>query len=278
MYQISRSVYNRIPFLRRVVNLMFYRYLARLDPMGEVTLMNYGYADPASNAPPVSLSEGEEYNRYGLQMYHHVVGAVDLAGLDVLEVGSGRGGGAAFVKRRFAPGTMTGVDYCREAIAFCQQYYAGEAKNGLRYIYGDAENLPFEDGAFDAVINIESSHCYGNMARFLGEVWRTLRPGGHLLWADHREPHETPALFDAIRKVGFEIITKETITPNVLAAMVAQGERNLALIERGVPRIARGFFRNFAGVEGTHIYNMLKSGNLVYLHLMMRKGEPGKTA
>jgi SAM-dependent methyltransferase len=268
MYQAARLVYNRIPSLRRLVNRLFYQYLAGLDPHGEVTLMNYGYAELGPGAQPVDLDEKDEGDRYGLQMYHRVSGGVDLRGRDVLEVGSGRGGGAAYVKRRFSPRTMTGVDYCKEAVDFCQQHHA---QDGLRYVHGDAEDLPFQDGVFDAVVNIESSHCYGDMARFLGEVRRVLRPGGCLLWADHREPHEIPALYDSIREIGFEVVREETITPNVLAAMVAQGERNLALIERGVPWVARGIFRNFAGVEGTHIYNMLAEGKLTYLHLVMRR-------
>ena len=51
---------------------------------------------------------------------------------------------------------------------------------------GDAENLPFPDQSFDAVINIESSHCYPRFPRFLAEVARVLRPGGHFLYADLR--------------------------------------------------------------------------------------------
>lgn len=272
MYQAARLVYNRIPVLRRVVNRVFYRYLAGLDPHGEVTLMNYGYVDLDPGAAAIPLAAEDESNRYGLQMYHYVASAVCLHGLDVLEVGSGRGGGAAYVSRQFTPRTMTGVDYCRAAVDFCQRHYdRSGAGNGLRYVFGDAENLPFESREFDVAINVESSHCYGSMARFLGELHRVLRPGGHALWADHREPNEIPALYEDIREAGFEVVREATITPNVLAAMVAQGERNLALIERGVPRMARRIFRHFAGVEGTQIYNLLESGALVYLHLVMRK-------
>ncbi len=36
------------------------------------------------------------------------------------------------------------------------------------------------------MINIESSHCYGSMTRFLSEVSRVLRPNGYLLLADLR--------------------------------------------------------------------------------------------
>jgi ubiquinone/menaquinone biosynthesis C-methylase UbiE len=46
--------------------------------------------------------------------------------------------------------------------------------------------MPFPDASFDAVINVESSHCYPSMGRFLSEVHRVLRPRGSLLFADLR--------------------------------------------------------------------------------------------
>lgn len=35
---------------------------------------------------------------------------------------------------------------------------------------GDAKKLPFADGSFDAVINVEASHGYPNFPHFLPEV------------------------------------------------------------------------------------------------------------
>ena len=68
-------------------------------------------------------------------------------------------------------------------IAFCRKRHNVP---GLDFVQGDAENLPFPDQSFDAVINIESSHCYPRFPRFLAEVARVLRPGGHFLYADLR--------------------------------------------------------------------------------------------
>jgi SAM-dependent methyltransferase len=44
--------------------------------------------------------------------------------------------------------------------------------------------------SFDAVINVEASHCYPSLPRFLAEVARVLRPGGHFLYADVRRCHQ----------------------------------------------------------------------------------------
>ena len=51
---------------------------------------------------------------------------------------------------------------------------------------GNAENLPFADQSFDAVISIEAAPYYPRFPRFLAEMARVLRPGGHFLYADLR--------------------------------------------------------------------------------------------
>jgi hypothetical protein len=54
--------------------------------------MNFGYrpSDPAIEVLP--LLPEDEPDRSAIQLYHHVLGGVDLNGRDVLEMGCGRGG------------------------------------------------------------------------------------------------------------------------------------------------------------------------------------------
>ena len=68
--------------------------------------MNYGYADLYSLRDPLVLSDEEKLNRYAIQMYHHVAGAIDLTG-KVVEIGSGRGGTAAY-RATNSPKSMLG--------------------------------------------------------------------------------------------------------------------------------------------------------------------------
>ena len=44
----------------------------------------------------------------------------------------------------------------------------------------------FPIDSYDAVVNVEASHLYPDVPRFLAEVARVLRPGGHFLYADFR--------------------------------------------------------------------------------------------
>jgi ubiquinone/menaquinone biosynthesis C-methylase UbiE len=267
MYHFVTSLMERFPEVRRLAYRTFYQFLASIDRDGDVTLMNYGYI-PAKGDAPILLSAGDEPDRLCLQLYHHIASAVEMKDRAVLEVGSGRGGGAAYVSRTFKPRSLTGLDFSERAVAFCQRRHQ---QPGLEYIHGDAENLPFEEGRFDVAINVESSHGYGRMPRFLAEVYRVLRPGGRLSWTDFRPPREVEALEQAMRGCGFEIEQAAVITPNVLAAMDSQSERYRALVDHKAPRFARPLFYQFAGVEGSRVLDMLRSGELVYLHRVLVK-------
>ena len=74
---------------------------------------------------------------------------------------------------------MTGSDFTPTAISLSQKVHCGIPN--LTFVQGDAEKLPFEDHMFDTVINVESSHCYGNMDAFVKEVARVLKPGDILV-------------------------------------------------------------------------------------------------
>ena len=49
-----------------------------------------------------------------------------------------------------------------------------------------ARDLSESLNPLDVVLNVESSHCYGSMPRFLAEVRRVLEPRGYFLHADFR--------------------------------------------------------------------------------------------
>src|SRR5262249_34008 len=145
--------------------------------------MNYGFANLERGAEPIPLSEAQEKDRFAIQNYHYLVEPIPLAGKDVLEVGSGRGGGAAYVNQTFAPRNLRGIDFSEAAARFCRNVHSIE---GLSFVAGDAESIPLVDNSFDVVINVESSHCYASVEAFLSGVYRVLRPGGHFLITDLR--------------------------------------------------------------------------------------------
>ncbi len=266
---VFSSVYKLLMMAREPVIRRWYDQMSRIDRDADMTLMNYGWASLDASHVPVKLEETDEVNRYSIQLYHQVAGAVDLMDSDVLEVGSGRGGGASFIARYLKPRSMTGLDFSPRAIAFCKGHYSVPS---LTFQQGNAERLPFEPASFDAVVNIESSHCYGSIPGFLREVHRVLRPGGHFLYSDYCQESQLDTLRHQMSQTGFSIQGETDISANVLKALKDDDSRKRELINRKVPGFLRGFFNEFAGLQGTRSYNSaLRRGEKIYFRFVLEK-------
>lgn len=256
------------PRLQKVLIRSGYQFISRRNGMmSGHAFMNYGYA-PLDDLGGTTGSPAAGAEHLSADLYTKVAGAVDLSGRDLLEVGCGRGGGAAHVARTLRPRSVTGVDFASRAIRECRRSFAD---SGLRFVIGDAENLPFPRESFDAVLNVESSHCYPDFGRFVQEVHRVLRPQGVFLFADlrlSRADHEMRAQFDA---AGLTIVEEERITPNVLRALELDNERRLAVVRRSVPRPLQRAAMDFAGGEGSEVRTALSTGVLEYRRFVLRR-------
>ena len=261
--------YRRAP-VKRFLWRNWYEFLARWHRDRHWTFMNYGYRPPQGTAPlALALAPEDEPDRSCIQLYHLVASAVDLSGREVLEVGSGRGGGASFVARTLRPRRVVGVDVSPRTVALCRARYAVP---GLSFEVGNAEQLGFADASFDAVLNIESSHCYGDVGAFVREVRRVLRPDGHFLYADFRSRDELAAWRAGLLAAGLRLLVERDITPGVVAALEADDERKRGLIEAQVARPLRRAVGRFAALRGTALYNELRSGALVYRAFVLQNG------
>lgn len=262
------------PRLRQLRTRVVYELLSTLVPES-IAFTNYGYAalDGASGAT-LALAPEDEPQRYGMQLYHAVAGQVDLQGKDVLEVGCGRGGGAAFVARYLAPRSVVGIDIAARAIAYARAHQQAE---GLSFALGDAEHIPFPSASFDAVVNVESSHSYPSMEGFLAEVRRVLRPGGALLFADMRARGDVARLRQQFEAAGFEVAQEEPITAQVVRALELDSRRRVAMIEESVPKPLRRAAWEFTGAESTGNFRNLRDGRWEYVRLVARKpAEPAR--
>lgn len=255
------------PAIRRWLWRWWYSKLAKKIGTERWTFMNYGFAPEGEE--PIALQPSDEADRLCIQLYDRVARPADIRGKDVLEVGSGRGGGASYLTRYHSPTSYTGVDFSPHAVTLCQERHREIA--GLKFAVGDAENLSFPDASFDCVVNVESSHCYGNVGKFLSEACRVLRPGGWFVFADLRDPRSAVELESTIRAQAWSVVEKEEITPGVRRALAADDARKSQLISEFVPEKLRPLFAEFAGLEGGKISEGFRSGDLVYMRFACRK-------
>ena len=254
------------PWLKRAAWRWWYQRLAGNYRGQDWKFMNYGY-EPESKST-LTLSAEDESDRLFIQLYAKALEGVDTHGKTLLEVGSGRGGGASFVARYLAPQAVTGMDYSANAVQLSERLH--KAPN-LVYRCGSAEEIPFGDGTFDIVYNVESSHCYGDTAKFFSEAHRVLKPAGFFCWVDFRSPKLMEEEHQRMRNAGFEMASDEEITPCVVRALDLIHGRKMEVISQKVPGFLRNSFAQFAGVQGSEIYELLKKRELVYHATRCRK-------
>jgi len=254
----------------KVITQIFYNAISKLDRDKQLIFMNYGYISSDSHHAPLLLDSGDEHHRYQIQMYHHIAHSVTWDGLHALEVGSGRGGGASYIKRYFNPKSMTGVDLSNEAVDFCNRHHA--SVDGLRFIQGDAEALPFPDESFDILLNVESSLYYPNVEKFFNHVVRLLKPNGYFLYADMRFHDELDGWHRQLKDTGLDMLSEEDITQNARHALALNQEFRQNLVKRYVPRLFRPLFARFGGADGGRLGpDSHTPGKRVYKKFVFRK-------
>lgn len=252
---------------RRIIWKPLYEVLAKNIQAESWKFMNYGYT-PFEYESTLTLKQEDEMNRYPLQLYHYLATTVDISQKEVLEVGSGRGGGAAYIVNYLKPKVITGLDIAHNAVKLANRIHA--TKN-LKFIQGNAEKLPFDNESFDVVINVESCHAYGSVPVFLQEVKRVLRPGGFFLCTDIRSPVGMQTLKDSLLATRMNLLTEEDITNNVIKAIEIEEPEKQKRIAEGIPKWFTKTFQEFAGVKNSKIHTDLQSRSLIYHRFVLQK-------
>jgi ubiquinone/menaquinone biosynthesis C-methylase UbiE len=246
---------------------VWHKLLIRFDKDSTVNFMNYGYAG-INGDPVLKLSKDDEYNRFCIQLYDHVVNKVELKNKKVAEIGSGRGGGAHYISRYYKPEKYTGIDISPGVIEFCNRNYEVP---GLSFKEGRAEKIPLEAETHDAVVNVESARCYSDLMKFFSEVHRILNTGGHFLFADVIEEKDLDRIRRQLLSSGFNILSQTDITKNVARGLELDTQRRESMISRKVPGFLRKPFEAFAATKGTKRYESFSNGTYQYWSYVLMK-------
>lgn len=113
-----------------------------------------------------------------------------LAGLQVLDAGSGNGGiGIAFSKRG---AEVEGVDIEEELVAISKKE-AEEHKSNAHFLWYEGTTLPFPDATFDVALSVSVIEHVDTPVRYFSEILRVLKPGGvlYLAFPNRLAPQET---------------------------------------------------------------------------------------
>jgi SAM-dependent methyltransferase len=126
----------------------------------------------------------------------------------VLDLGCGSG--LHFETLRSLGWVVTGIDASADQLRIARERGGDE----VELVQGDASDLPFDDGSFDAVASIFIHTDVDDYAAVLAQAARVLRPGGRLVhvglhpcftgpFSRYRGPDEPPLLFPGYRDTGW---------------------------------------------------------------------------
>lgn len=96
-------------------------------------------------------------------------------------------------------------------------------KNEQVDVYYDGKTIPFNSDYFDSIFSSEVFEHIFNLEQILNELFRVIKPGGHMLitlpfvWDEHEVPYDfarytSYGISSLLEKAGFEVITIEKTT------------------------------------------------------------------
>lgn len=98
---------------------------------------------------------------------------------EILDIATGTGDLVIMMGRAMPQARLTGLDLSPEMLAIGRKRVARKnVPNVAAMIEGDAENLSFGDGTFDAVTVVYGVRNFGDIPQGLQEMYRVLKPGG----------------------------------------------------------------------------------------------------
>ena len=268
MFKLWKKLPKRI---KNKVAIGWYEALSRFNSGDDLAFMNHGFAPMRGDPEIIELPASLENDRYAIQLYHVLADTISWRGKHVVEISSGRGGGAAYIFYFFKPETYLGVDLARSAVDHCNETYAD--RHGLSFMVGDAQEMPLHDACCDILINVESSVNYPDQESFFSEVNRVLRPGGFLLLQDHRTAKKMDLLKKSLTDLNFELVKMEDISSNVARALRLDDPRKQELLLQRVPKPFRrlvGEF-SFTGAAARDEIDRFRNGKKCYIMAVLRK-------
>jgi ubiquinone/menaquinone biosynthesis C-methylase UbiE len=97
-------------------------------------------------------------------------------------------------------GKVVGIDLTPAMLAKAKRNLSATGLKNVRFEEGTVENLPFADEDFNIVTSNGALNLVPDKAMAFGEIYRVLKPGGHLMVADEILIGELPKEKDKIIK------------------------------------------------------------------------------
>jgi len=141
----------------------------QLEPTGERMIEEF-YLDSSQN-----------YLIYLFHIATYNFALKHVAGKRVLDYGCGSGYGTHYVAASCE--SIVGVDIAGDAIEYANSHYKADNLAYQRISRADQAPLPFKDAEFDVVLSFQVIEHISDVAPYLSEIRRVLKPGGVFICA-----------------------------------------------------------------------------------------------
>lgn len=128
------------------------------------------------------LASGKAELHDGLRFFELLGGQLGpdaLAGLRVLDLGCGYGGRTIFYARECGAAHVDGIEPFDAIVARCRELADELGTQNVQFTQGAAEEIPFPDGSFDAVLSFDVIEHVQDPRLTFREIRRVLRTDGH---------------------------------------------------------------------------------------------------
>lgn len=117
---------------------------------------------------------------------------VEITPKQILDVATGTGD-FAIEALKLNPDKVIGVDISEGMLEVGRTKMKDrKLDDKIELLYGDSENLPFEENKFDAVIVAFGVRNFENLENGLAEILRVVRPGGKVVVLEFSKPRKFP--------------------------------------------------------------------------------------
>ncbi|MET0387136.1 MAG: class I SAM-dependent methyltransferase [Polyangiales bacterium] len=156
-----------------------------------------------SKAQSVWNSPGGRYDEISRSIADAIEHAVERlsprAGENVLDLATGTGWASRSVAQRFPGVSLTGADIAEHMLAYAKER-AAQQQLAIDYRHADAEQLPFADASFDAVVSTFGVMFVGKPEAAAAELGRVIKRGGRVVLATWRYDSNVFNMFGVMKQ------------------------------------------------------------------------------
>jgi len=164
--------------------------------------------------------------------------------MKILDAGCGVGATSIYLANKYPNVAFIGITLASNEIALAEKSQREKHVNNTKFMRRSFINTGFPNEYFDCVFALESVSCTKNKKKFLDEMYKILKPGGKIVIIDFFRKHDS-----FVKNMRYNFLRQ---------------------LEFPLGNVSIKTFKSYHEIEGfgkINICNLLRTGNVKYLHL-----------